>query len=688
MKKIFLRVLCFMLCALTVVSFAACSSGDNDSNNDTLGDTPDPDSGNSGNLENPENPENPDDSKDPPAEVFEEVDLDTLIEKLTSSIYSDKIKATSFVGLSDASLVGIDKDKLDEILYPIPADDECAKVINVNEKGVLPNGEDCSEAFKTVIAELEGVDGVKKIVFPEGDYKFSETIKLKDLEDVYFCSESNEKRFSITMTKWRRGIQLENCKNMHFNNFDFDYENPSAVTGTIASTAKNTVVIDIDPGYDLTNNSYGDAGFIYVENGNNNRYGSYMEYRYDEATKKYVPDASGNLLYNSTGDPWNSAILKGTYDAAKNQLTLNFKDGRFKTPDVGIKVNVAYTMYEYFGFHATGGENIYVEGVTFYHTMGMAMGMSSVNNIYLNRFKLTPKEGRLMTATADGFHCGSCTGEIIVTNSVFEYSHDDCFNIKGAYGKVVANTPKAISCDLQKMIPIEVGDVLDFYSSTDFKHLGSFTVKKVEKARVEFKESLSGIDLTNAYIANDTQICSLTVKNSFFGNKRNRGMLIQCRDIVIDGCTFQNIIHTSLQIFSAADHFAEGIMPKNVVIKNNKFMHNGSGDVSVFTSGPEGAVSGTIIGVETSNNFFFESQGRPISYGSAGASKITDNFIYNFRASLDSAINVYTSENVEILKNFVKGDYSNVEFEALKIDGKSTENITNKNNILNVKKAD
>jgi hypothetical protein len=414
-----------------------------------------------------------------------------------------------------------------------------------------------------------------------------------------------------------------------------------------------------------------------------------MEFRYDEATGKYVPDAGGNLLYNSTGDPWNNAITKGVYDASKKELTLTFKDGRYKTTSTGVKVNVAYTMYENFGFHATGGENIYVEGVTFYHTMGMAIGMSAVENVYLNRFKLTPREGRLMTATADGFHCGSCKGEIVVTNSVFEYSHDDSFNIKGAYGKVVANTPKSISYDPAKEIPVEVGDVLDFYSATDFKYLGTFTVKKVDtaKSKYDIKESAGSLDLTNAYIVNDTQINSLTVRNSFFGNKRNRGMLIQCRDVEISGCTFQNILHGPLMIHSTADHFAEGIMPKNVVIKNNKFLNNTSADINVFTNGPDGAVANTIMGVEVSNNFFYQSHSRPINYKSVGDAKITNNFIYNFSKSLSYVIYVQVSENVEVSKNFIKGEANDPNFEAALTDKDTTSNITIKQNIQDVTKA-
>jgi hypothetical protein len=293
-----------------------------------------------------------------------------------------------------------------------------------------------------------------------------------------------------------------------------------------------------------------------------------------------------------------------------------------------------------------------------------------------------------MTATADGFHCGSCTGEIVVTNSVFEYSHDDSFNIKGAYGKAISATPKLLSYDKSKAIPVKAGDVIDLYGASDFKYLGSWTVVEVNEAKATYKtKEIIDVDVTDAYIANDTQINSLTVRNSYFGNKRNRGMLIQCRDVVIEGCTFQNIIHGVLNIFSVADSFAEGIMPRNVVVRNNKFFHNSSSDVNVFTNGPSGAVSNTITGVEVYNNFFWQSQGRPITFKSAGSSKATNNFIYEFRSSLDSAIYVYISENIEISKNYIKGPITNADFEAVKLDGSSTTNIENKHNMKDVYKA-
>ena len=38
-----------------------------------------------------------------------------------------------------------------------------------------------------------------------------------------------------------------------------------------------------------------------------------------------------------------------------------------------------------------------------------------------------------MTCTADGLHFGECFGEIIITNSIIENTHDDALNVKSGY---------------------------------------------------------------------------------------------------------------------------------------------------------------------------------------------------------------------------------------------------------------
>jgi hypothetical protein len=74
-------------------------------------------------------------------------------------------------------------------------------------------------------------------------------------------------------------------------------------------------------------------------------------------------------------------------------------------------------------------------------------------------------------------------------------------------------------------------------------------------------------------ICNTSKYAKLTIHNCFIGNKRNRGMLLQTREIEVSNCTFANILHGPMQIFSVRNEFKEGMMPKDVTIKNNKYIN-------------------------------------------------------------------------------------------------------------------
>ncbi len=563
-----------------------------------------------------------------------------LAARLAASPYAEPLTAAGFVGLTDPSTVGIDRTA-DGIKYPVPADGDCARVYNVADRGITPQGTDNAAKFNALMQELASVEGVKKVVFPAGVYPFEATLKIDDVDDLYICSDKPDTLFEISITTWCQGISVSNCRNLHLSDFAFDYATPTAVTGTVVSSTTNRVVIRIDEGYDLTDPRY---------NGGKISYGSYMEFKLDKATGKYVPDPKGNLLYNSTGDQIQS-ITDGSYDPATGELTLTFRTLNRVSKDT--RVNVAYTMYEYFGMYATGCTNIYLENANFYHTAGMTFGADNTENIYLNRFKLSPRDGRLMTATADGLHFNTCTGEIVLTNSVLEYSHDDCLNIKGPYAKVGNLFEYGIEYEPSPDIHLSVGDVVDMYEIATFRYVGSFTVTGLEGALgknvCSVKEPVPAGPAGEFMICNASRSPSFTAQNCFFGNKRNRGMLIQCRDVEISNCTFQNIVHGAIQILSVADIFAEGIMPRDVVVKNNKFLGNAIEDVHIFTWGRGGTTSGTITGVTVTNNYFYGTGKYPVDILGAGDCAVTGNLFYDH--AVRNAVLIRTSERITVTNN-------------------------------------
>ena len=579
-------------------------------------------------------------AQDPDVGAYQIQNMSTFIQTIRGTIYTSNVGCSQDIGVTNPENVGIIESEYNDVLYPVPANSQFVKIYNAQDYGIRPenSGETNSQNLNFLVKEIRAVSGLKRLYFKEGTYKFSATLTFVGVEDLYISSETADTRFTIQMTQWVQGVQITNCRNIHFNNYNFEYQYPTVVTGTVVScnTSSKQIVIQIDDEYDMSQPCY-NGGVIQGR-------GSYVEYKYDASLGKYIPNPSGNLLYIGNG-----LSANGSYNASNKQLTARFTS--MSSVSAGTKVSYALTMYEYFGFYATTCEDVYLEGVNLYQTGGMAIGASYCHNIYIDHLNLSPKPGSagLMTATADGFHPVMTTGEIRVTNSIFELSHDDSMNVKCAYQTAVSNLPKQIYYNPNTDILVRPGDVLDIYRVSDFHSFGSYTVVSVDTVnRCYYVAERITDDISGCYIANGTNCASLYIHNCFFGNKRNRGMLLQTRNMEVSNCTFMNIIHGPIQVESVGDSFTEGIMPRDVVIRNNKFINNYCEDVHVFTWGTSGATTpGSIKNVEIYNNIFVSSHSYPISFRGAGDSSAHNNLLYQTA----SDINIVYSSNVTTSNN-------------------------------------
>lgn len=540
------------------------------------------------------------------------ITTEEMLVKLNDSIYQNKMSVDENNGLSDASSVGVDQQQLEnEIRYPVPETSEFDHIYYVDDYELSPLSEDNTNAFNAMLNDIKTVEGSKLIMFGNGQYKFRETITISDMDNVYMVGQDTE----WLMRSWQTMLIIDEGENFHINNIDFDYEISPTISGEIVSTnsEQRSVSIRVDDEFDLTNFRY---------NGGTINYGNYMEYVFDEFADAYIPDANGMLRYNSTGDQVNG-ISDGQYDVNSKILTLTFDlvQGAFKAPDIGKTVSVGFTMYEYAGLIIKETKNFYMETVNIYTTPGMAIRTESCENLYFNRINLILKSDskRLMTATADGLHAADTAGEIIMSNSIFEASHDDSINIKTFYFKVdsVFRNQMVVNMTTTEVrIPIKVGDQLEIFEDQTFTSKATITVVAVESYGTTYEITLdknlpTGLVLQGDLVGNLSRIPKVTIENSIFRNKRNRGILLQARESKIINSTFYNIIHGPIMIHAAIDIFSEAIVPQNITIENCKFIQNNTaqglrGDISVFRYGGDIA-SNTITDITIQNNYFYQS---------------------------------------------------------------------------------
>ena len=617
--------------------------------------------------ETPQGPIFPEPETEEPDPTPMGVGAEMLISYLKNTQYRSAV-ANSSLGLTAANEIGADERAFSRVLYPAPIGG--VETYNAADYGVTPDGTNNTRDLNALIRTLKDVTGVKMIVLDKGTYTFSTTIEVDEVDDLYIVGNETEFVYST----WCTAIHVKDAENVHLNGISIDYDPSAVVSGTVKScnTDAKTITIQLYDEFSLTPSRYNNGKI---------KYGSYMEFREDGKGNLY-PDANANLLYNSTGDRVEN-ITDGSYNASKNELTLTFKN--MKSVGAGTKVSVAFTMYEYPCVMVDDSENFYMEGCNLYSAAGMGIKLDSVKNAYLNRTNIMLKPGsqRLMTVTADGLHAKDCYGDLQLTGSIFENSHDDCINIASFYKNVtgVSRKDKTITCEASSTAtnyPFQEGDVLEVYDPTSFELCATYKVVAVESSAlttiVTVDKKVTD-ELVGKIIGNVTRSAKVKINNCIFRNKRNRGILLQTRDSDISGNTFQNIIHGPISLHSVLDIFSEALMPSNVTITNNKFINNNEGyglggDVAVFAWGLSGQGGVNVIqNITVKNNFFYNSARPGVYFTAGGNSKIENNLLcLTGRVSGDKhAIYVGNSENVTVGGNCMvrreTGDYAVVRFD-------------------------
>ncbi|MBE7087881.1 MAG: hypothetical protein E7369_06245 [Clostridiales bacterium] len=600
------------------------------------------------------------DSGNPPQDIDtrKETAVENLVTSLSNGYYSKNLKTSDFCGLTDPSVVGAKQKNMSDVRYPVPSDKEFAHVYNVADSGILPTNTDNSGALNILLKSLKTVDGLKKVYFPAGVYKFSATINVTSLKDVYLVGEDT---VEFMMTEWTEAVVLKDSENIHFNQIDFDYLVSSTVTGKVVSANDDnkTVTVKINDGFDMTDYRY---------NGGKIKYGNFMEFIQDSRTGDYFPNSNGMLVYNSTGDQVNM-IENGVYNATERELTLTFGANYYKRPQVNSVVSVGYTMYENFTIKMDECKDFYMESCNIYSSVGMTFGFYSSENIYLNRTNVVLRDGsnKLMTATADGLHTNDCLGDLFVSNSIIENTHDDAINVCTFYKKVTAVSGNVITCTAPNAaanFPTKVGDKLEIYNGETMEIIKSYTVTDVASYGLVYEITVDKRvrDVEEGHlVGNLTRTPKLVVENCVFRNKRNRGILCQTQNSVIKNCSFYNIIHGSISLHAAFDgFFNEGLIPRNVTVEGCKFINNqgsiASADVFIERHGGT-IVAGAIKNITVRNNFFNGNFNSGISFRGAGDCTAENNLFYNEK-SLDDASNYYLasivkSENVTLKNNLV-----------------------------------
>lgn len=578
---------------------------------------------------------------------------------LKSSPFSSKIKTNDLIGLGKISDVGVDKTRFDnEILYPVPNE---GTVYIAEDYGITQDSDANTGTLSLLLKEIKSVEGNKIIKFKKGVYYFSGKVDITGISDLYLVGEEGTE---FVYKGWTTYFEAKASKNVHISNISFDMLYSPTISGTIKSynesDTQSTIVLSIPDEFDLTNSLYTNWQGTTC---------SYMECYYDSLTGSYVPDRNANLFYNSPTSSNNKGVESATYNSNTRELTIvlnySFPYCNYRTPKIGTNVSFAYTMYENHGLYFYQCENVYLENVNVYVSGGMGFRVDEGKNVYLNRVNYMNREGskRIMTCTADIIHTAALEGDLRITNSILEASHDDALNIKSFYTVVSSVSASAKEIEVKQtqsevVISYEIGDTIDIYSKETMGLVDTYTITDVYKSGSNYTLTVDrrpkNVEI-GQNVGNVTKSTKMELDNCIIRNKRNRGILLQARNSSITNCTFQNVVMGAIQVLSVYDSFREGIVPQNITLNNNKFINNNA-DISVFAYGASGgnySVPSTIKNVEISNNYFYNGKGTNINLLAVGNCNVLNNLFNYTELNTSNIIYMKLSNSITLMDNLL-----------------------------------
>lgn len=598
-------------------------------------------------------------------------------QKLQASAYADATLTDRCYGLSDPANVGVIKEHFDDVLYPIPSDEEFeGEIINWTEYAY--EGDNLLK-LKAILAEAAAKNekGINvKLNMPENEVinidtyradSYTHAIVQKGLDGFYLQGNGCTFNVQYRNLDYRGFLYFEDGGDIYFENLTIDYEVNPTVTGVVQAYDMENLSVTLLVSAECNE---------WIERLKNNEGTIYSYLEYNKANR--IPKAGGTYVTDSSGT---NTMFDG-YSVAGNsrdgyRLTIYFG----KAAETYIKANgtgdycsilFSYYVFNALDFHECG--NIYLESITIHSSPSMGIVGFWNENMYINGLRISLKEGaqQCITTNADAIHILQNSGDVQITNSLIENSHDDALNLKSGYwydlaGYDIMEQTITIARATESVHMPKAGEVLEIYDRESFEQKSALTVESVTGTAmcyiIKVKESLAGLDIenwTDCVVANDSS-ANLLFKNNIVQNKRNRGIIMMADNAVLENNTFQNIAHGAVFAWAVLDQFNESGIAGDSVFKNNKFM-NGNyenaaqvGDIFVQAVASTYGPCGIIKNIQIENNFFAKSGAASVSLVSVEDAVVNNNLYYQpsrVYEGTESVVLLYNADKIVMEGNY------------------------------------
>jgi hypothetical protein len=446
---------------------------------------------------------------------------------------------------------------------PAIAELEKTMLIDVTKTGAVPN--DGQDDTLAVLAAFEKCRAEKAqgVVFPKGRYDFHEganpasprmSLPMGDMHGITIDGQGSEFIFHGITSCFGFG----QCSDVTLKNVVIDWERPPFSVGTITGVGDGWFEVEVFPEFPVQGGEPVQAMMDYEPDTN-------------------LPCRQGLDVY-CLDKPMTTELVRPQVLRVRPPFPI-------RPVTVGKLAVLRHQVYAHNAIAAHRSKNMTFQDITVYTCPGMAFVGAECEGVTLDRCVVRPKPGtrRLISATADGSHFGGCTGKLVVRDCLFDGQGDDAINMKSGLfiniEQFVDERTVLARHNLKFPCLPDPGDVMELLPKDTLLSYGTVKVQAAAMEpdgfthRVTLDAPLPKEVKVGHMLGNVSNLPSARITNCTFQRNRARGMLIQIRDAVVEGCTFKDVTSAGVLIIAETVIFYESIPAHHVTVRNNTFEH-------------------------------------------------------------------------------------------------------------------
>lgn len=542
------------------------------------------------------------------------------------------------------------------------------------------HGDDWTKAIQEMIADAKEADGPVVLDFPKGTYNLypdyaykkelyiSNTVGanqqykmknigflLEDMQDVTIEGNGSMFLFHGNMTSF----STIGSTNITFQNYEFDYADPSVIDITVESVEGNSAIISVPEYYNYeisgTNITWKSSVSPYTGNtywtARNALTGGGANQTYDASTD--LTRRTGTPLFNS---------LSSLEEVAPHKLKFTYNDGMNSSIKKGLTYQMRNTTRDHAGMFFWKSENVKLIDVDVHFLYGFGVVFQHSTDITLDGvvFDTPEGSGRTTAGFADFLQVSGCKGDVLIQNCSFSNPHDDPINIHGTFNQVVERMApnkfkvRYMHNETAGFPNYFVGDEVEFMTKGNMITVANSVAKVTD---VQGPDGCSGADqsgsgsltdiiitldrdmpdeiVANSYVVeNITYTPSVVIQNNHFKRTPTRGILVTTRKpVVIRDNVFDGMGMASIYISNDAQGWYESGPVRDVTIEGNTFLRPASGAGAIFIEPTNPTVSTTATvheNIKIKNNVFYMLNGQVLNAKSVKGLSFTNNEIYRY----------------------------------------------------------